>query len=252
MPSSIDDYYNLVHSPWGRMFYDILWKQLDLEHKERLNILDFGSGFCVTSDHYAKKHNVVAVEPDLQMLERRFRNNSYHVIHGGLEALEQYDDGFFDVVICHNVLEYVSDQFGIFKQLSRILKKGGMLSLIKHNCTGRVFAYAVFGDDPRQALSLLEQGDGNCKTSFGIRHSYDNKTALQWAEKSDLKNTGIFGIRTFFALSSNDSIKFTDEWYDNMLELEMRVCNLAEYKNAAFFNHLTFVKKEGESLCRHG
>jgi hypothetical protein len=52
-----------------------------------------------------------------------------------------------------------------------------------------------------------------------------------------------YGIRTFYGLSSNNEIKFTDEWYRSMLELEMRAGSMEEYKNIAFFHHLIFRKK---------
>ncbi len=51
-----------------------------------------------------------------------------------------------------------------------------------------------------------------------------------------------FGIRAFFSLSTNDDVKFTKEWYDSMLKLEMKACELDIYKDIAFFNHLLFRK----------
>lgn len=61
MPSSINNYRKLIEEPWGKMFYDMIYKQLSLPENIRLNILDFGAGFCVASDYYAKNHIVTAV-----------------------------------------------------------------------------------------------------------------------------------------------------------------------------------------------
>lgn len=241
MPSSIEDYRKLIEKPWGRMFYDMLYKQLDLRDDKRLNILDFGAGFCVTANHYAKYHNVTAVEPSNDMLSKRLKENDYALINGSVKTLKNMPDNSFDLVICHNVLEYVPDRKMVIKELSRVLKQNGQLSIIKHNLTGRIFAYAVFGDNPKSALELLNNSSDE-NSMFGNRDTYSNENLIDCCSDYDLNANNVYGIRTFFALSSNDDIKHTDKWYNNMLELEMKTCNIDEYKNIAFFNHLIFTK----------
>lgn len=242
MPNSIKDYRALIEKPWGRMFYDMIYNQLDLRDNKRLNILDFGAGFCMTANHYAKKHNVTAVEPSNDMLNIRIKENDFTLIHGGIEKLKDMPDNSFDLVICHNVLEYVPDRKMIIKELSRVVKQNGKLSIVKHNLAGRILAYAVFGDNPKSALELLNRNCDNENNMFGSRDTYSNNYLINYSDKLGLRLDNIYGIRTFFALSSNDEIKYTDEWYDNMLELEMKACNIDEYKNIAFFNHLIFTK----------
>ena len=53
-------------------------------------------------------------------------------------------DETFDIIICHNVLEYIDDKETVVKALSRVLKKDGILSIAKHNRAGRVMQMAVF------------------------------------------------------------------------------------------------------------
>jgi 2-polyprenyl-3-methyl-5-hydroxy-6-metoxy-1,4-benzoquinol methylase len=40
------------------------------------------------------------------MLESRFAENNYTQVEGGLNELKNYEDESFDVILCHNVLEY--------------------------------------------------------------------------------------------------------------------------------------------------
>ena len=243
MPNSVNDYRQLIDKPWGRMFYDMIFRQLDISDNVPLKMLDFGAGFCVTANHYSEHHAVTAVEPDEEMIRLSIHDNDFAVIHGGIEALSAYGDDSFDFVICHNVLEYVPDKELILGELARILKPGGKLSLVKHNLMGRIVAYAVFSDDPSAALDLLESGDNeNCL--FGRRDTYDNDYIIGAGLKYGLSMEHMFGIRTFFALSKNNDIKFTQEWYDNMLELEMKTCNSREYNSFSFFHHLIFKKAE--------
>jgi len=243
MPSSVKDYRELIEKPWGRMFYDMLYNQLDLQENKRLNVLDFGAGFCVTANHYAKSHNVTAVEPSNDMLNLRIKENDFTLINGGIEVVKNILDNSFDLVICHNVLEYVPDREIILGELARVLKQNGKLSIVKHNLAGRILAYTVFADDPKSALELLDKSSDNENSMFGSRDTYGNEDLISYCSSLGLKADDIYGIRTFFALSSNDDIKYSDEWYKNMLELEMKICNKDEYKSIAFFNHLIFTKR---------
>ena len=242
MPNSINDYRQLIDKPWGKIFYDIIFRQLDLSDSVPLKILDFGAGFCVTANHYSKHHTVTAIEPNEEMIKLSIHNNHFDIIHGGIELLSSYADNSFDFVICHNVLEYVSDKELILKELARVLKPSGKLSIVKHNLMGRIVANVVFSDDPKAALDLLENGDDD-KCMFGKRDTYDDDYIVELGYKYGLSIENIFGIRTFFALSKNNDIKFSQEWYDNMLDLEMKTCDLCEYKNFSFFHHLIFRKK---------
>ncbi len=53
-----------------------------------------------------------------------------------------------------------------------------------------------------------------------------------FADDAELKE--VYGIRTFFGLSSNNEIKFSEEWYRDMLELEIKAGAIDEYKKVAF------------------
>ena len=75
MSGSIANYRSMVEQPWGKMFYEQIFDQLVLPSDKRLNILDFGAGFCITSGHYAKDHDVTSVEPNEEMYSLRVSEN---------------------------------------------------------------------------------------------------------------------------------------------------------------------------------
>ncbi len=229
-----------MEQPWGRMFYDLIYRQLKLSDDKRKKILDFGAGFCLTAGHYAKHHDVTAVEPNEEMRSLRLAGD-YTLVERGIDYLSDVEENSFDIVICHNVLEYADNKEEILKQLVRVLKPGGMLSVIKHNLPGRVMALAVMSDDPGAAMDLLKNEDEE-NSMFGNRSVYSNEELVSFLG-TEMELTDTFGIRTFFGLSSNNEIKYGDEWYQPMLELESKVCTMEEYKNIAFFNHLIFQKK---------
>lgn len=245
MSDAIKNYRSMVDQPWGRMFYELIYKQLNVSDCKKLKILDFGAGFCITADHYAKSHDVTAVEPSDEMRALRVGDNPYTLVGGGIDYLRDMDADSFDLVICHNVLEYADDKEAILKHLVRVTKPGGILSVVKHNLYGRVMATAVMSDDPKTALSLLNQGVEN--SMFGKRDVYSNEWITDLL-KDEMTLIDTYGIRTFFGLSSNNDIKYTDDWYQSMLELETKACSMDEYRKVAFFNHLIFAKKQNTEM----
>ncbi len=236
---SIKDYRNMVEQPWGKMFYEMIYEQLSIPDDKRYKILDFGAGFCITANHYAEDHEVIAVEPNEEMCSLRVCDNDYTLINRGADHLMTIPDNSIDVAICHNVLEYADNKEEILNQLVRVLKPGGVLSVVKHNLFGRVMGSAVLGDDPKAAMDLLN--DVGEDSMFGNRSVYSNESLID-ALSDSMTLCDIRGIRAFFGLSSNNDIKFTDEWYRSMLQLETRVSTIEEFRKIAFFNHLIFKK----------
>jgi len=230
----------MVDQPWGRMFYEMIFKQLNITNDKRIRILDFGAGFCITANHYAKNHDVVAVEPNEEMYSLRVEENEYTLITQGLDYLKTVPDNSIDFVICHNVLEYVENKEEILKQLVRVLKQEGILSIIKHNLFGRVMGSAVLGDNPHAALDLLNNVAED--SMFGNRDVYGNEFLTDLLS-GEMALSETYGIRAFFGLSSNNEIKYTDDWYKSMLELESKASTMDEFRKIAFFNHLIFKKK---------
>ena len=230
----------MVDQPWGRMFYEMIFKQLNITNDKRIRILDFGAGFCITANHYAKNHDVVAVEPNEEMYSLRVEENEYTLITQGLDYLKTVPDNSIDFVICHNVLEYVENKEEILKQLVRVLKQEGTLSIIKHNLFGRVMGSAVLGDNPHAALDLLNNVAED--SMFGNRDVYGNEFLTDLLS-GEMALSETYGIRAFFGLSSNNEIKYTDDWYKTMLELEAKASTMDEFRKIAFFNHLILKKK---------
>lgn len=225
-------------SPWDRMLKKIVWKQLgEIEGKK---ILDFGSGEGITANHFADKNTVVAVEPSEEMLRNRWADYEYTQIEGDVSKLAEFESESFDVVICHNVLEYIDDKEQVINELCRLLKAGGMLSIVKHNRAGRVMQMAVLLDDIGKANDLLD-GNNGTSSQFGAIRYYEDEQIAKWNKGLKLLDT--FGICTFWRLQQNQEKQGTEEWQKQMVQLEMRVSKMEEYRKVAFFHHLFLIKK---------
>lgn len=222
---------------WERLLKKIIWAQLgDIKGEY---ILDFGSGEGITANHFAKDNKVVAVEPWEEMLKDRWQDYEYRQIQGDVSKLSEFEDNTFDMIICHNVLEYIDDKEAIINELHRVLKPGGTLSIAKHNRAGRVMQMAVLLDDMEKAHALLD-GKNSAASKFGEIRYYEDKMISEW--NPGLKLVECYGIRTFWDLQQNQEKHNLEEWQDKMMQLEMRVSQIEEYRNIAFFHHLLFTK----------
>lgn len=222
---------------WERLFKKIIWKQLgDIKGKD---ILDFGSGEGITSDHFAEFNRVVAVEPWEDMLKEAWTDHEYRQVIGDIKALAEFDDGSFDMIICHNVLEYIDDKANVVRELARVLKPGGFISLAKHNRNGRVMQMAVLLDDFEKVNSLLD-GEDSMAAKFGAIRYYDDSDVIKWCPELYIEKNN--GIRTFWDLQQNQEKHSDEEWQEKMMQLEMRVSEMQDFINVAFFHHLIIKK----------
>lgn len=222
---------------WERLFKKIVWKQIgDVKNKD---ILDFGSGEGITSDHFAESNRVVAVEPWEEMLKDAWTDHAYKQVIGDIKALAEFGDGSFDMIICHKVLEYIDNKARVVQELARVLKPGGFISLAKHNRNGRVMQMAVLLDDFEKANSLLD-GEDSMASKFGSIRYYEDSDVISWCP--DLYIDKTYGIRTFWDLQQNQEKHSDEDWQEKMQRLEMRVSEIQDFVNIAFFHHLIIRK----------
>lgn len=224
--------------PWECLMKRIVWKQLgDIQDK---NILDFGSGIGVTANYLAEQNEVTAIEPDEDSIKIRWADNQYTQIVGSTEELRKFESETFDMIICHNVLEYAEDREDIVKEFARILKSDGKISIVKHNRAGRVMQMVVLLNDFEHAHSLLD-GNNGMTSKYGAIRYYEDSDIEKWC--SELAITKTLGMRTFWDMQQNQEIHKDAGWQDKMVEIEMRVSDMDRYKDIAFFHHLTIEKR---------
>ena len=224
--------------PWEKLMKQIVWQQMgEIKNKK---VLDFGSGIGVTADYLAKYNDVTAIEPNEESVKERWQENQYCQITGGLKELKEFKDETFDMIVCHNVFEYAKEErIEIINEFTRLLKKYGKISLVKHNRPGRVMQMVVLLNDFESANSLLDGNDG-MTSKFGAIQYYEDEDIEKWCDK--LKITKTLGMRTFWDMQQNQELHKDSNWQQKMIEMELRVSDIEEYKNIAFFHHL-FLEK---------
>ncbi|WP_294353717.1 methyltransferase domain-containing protein [uncultured Clostridium sp.] len=157
-----------------------------------------------------------------------------------MEVLKKFEKDSFDVILCHNVFEYADEREEIIKEFERILKKGGLISILKHNRPGRVMQMVVLLNNFEHADELLK-GKRGVASKFGSINYYNDDDLLKWSSKLEIEK--VLGMRTFWDLQQNQDVHKDREWQEKMISIEEKVSNIEEFKNIAFFHHIFLRKK---------
>ena len=86
MAANIQAYLENLQQPWGQIYYDILFDQLqDVKGKR---VLDFGSGFGLVANHLAQDNDVLAVEPNQEMVALRAQDHEDYSLSSSTMRLD--------------------------------------------------------------------------------------------------------------------------------------------------------------------
>ena len=104
----------------------------------------------------------------------------------------------------------------------------------------RMIQMVVLLNDFDHAHSLLDGKDGMAAKYGAIRY-YEDTDIEKWCPELVIKKT--LGMRTFWDMQQNQEIHKDVAWQNKMIEIEMRVSDMDEYKDIAFFHHLMIEKR---------
>ncbi|MDF5756848.1 methyltransferase domain-containing protein [Spongiactinospora sp. TRM90649] len=145
---------------WGAL-RAVLAERTSATGRERLDIIDAGGGtggFAVPLAGLGHAVTVVDPSPDsLAALERRAAEAGVAVraLQGDAADLgDLLPEGAADLVLCHSVLEYVDDPSAALRAVARLLRPGGVVSLLAANPVATALHRALTGrfDEARQVL----------------------------------------------------------------------------------------------------
>jgi 2-polyprenyl-3-methyl-5-hydroxy-6-metoxy-1,4-benzoquinol methylase len=223
--------------PWEALLKEIVLTQLGNIKGKR--ILDFGSGTGFTANYFAQNNEVIAIEPSEETIKDRYCDNEYQQLVGSTDILNKLEKETFDIILCHNVLEYADGREEIVNEFYRLLRPEGILSIIKHNRQGRVMQMVVLLNDFEKAHMLLDGKNGTV-ANYGTIHYYNDSDLAEWCKEFRIKET--YGIRTFWDLQQNQEMQKNADWQEKMVEIELRVAKMKEFQEIAFFHHLILKK----------
>lgn len=138
-----------------------------------LAILDVGCGNGQISSHFCQKNRVWSVDVE----DKRSTVSGEYDFRLVDSELLPFEDGMFDIVISHHVIEHVNDQNTHMREVKRVLKNEGVIYL---GCPNRSSPFMAGHKGNQSVLRLRQMED------LFERHglSYDN-VYIKWLKHPD-------------------------------------------------------------------
>jgi S-adenosylmethionine-dependent methyltransferase len=223
-------YASYLKTPAGRLRSELAWKNLSQFLPERSfsgRALDLGGG---TGIHGVRLANmgwqVVLLDSSEEMLALAKREAeaagvtdriTFHQADAG-QLTEAFEPRSFDFVVCHNVLEYVDDPATIVQNISRVMKKDALTSVLVRNRAGEVLKAAIKSEDWQLAKANLA-AETVVDSLFGQPlRVFDSSDVLHMLIEASLGVLAQYGVRVFSDYV--DSQALDAENYGEILELE--------------------------------
>jgi S-adenosylmethionine-dependent methyltransferase len=142
----------------------------------------------------------------------------------------------FDIVVCHNVLEYTEDPSTTVRDIAHVLRKDGMFSVLVRNRTGEVLKVAIKSGDWKLAATNLG-AETVVDSLFGepIR-VFAPAGVRDLLARASLEVVAEHGVRVFSDYLDLENL--TDEAYLQIFDLESTLGVLPEFAAISRYTQL--------------
>ena len=155
----------------------------------------------------------------------------------------------FDVVLCHNVLEFLEDPGVVLRSAARVLRSSsGILSVLVRNQPGEVLKKALVDGDLTAAEETLGEDWGDESLYGGKVRLFTAKTLRTMLEQASFTVAAERGVRVFSDYLP-PKVSRTDG-YERIFELERKIGTLPEF--AAVARYTQFIARCKGSLSGNG
>ncbi len=241
-------------SPVGRVQHEVAWRYLSahLEELTRmrggpLDVLDVGCWTGEVSLRLASAgHRVTLLEPStclLDTVQARAEREMPQACAGlsfmnqRIEDLESQQAGPFDLVICHETIEYLDDPLRAANIVTRALRPRGLLSLVFRNRYGEVARLLLAEGDAGGAGAAFERETFPTELNRGTGYLYSTRELLRLMEPLGYSAEGEYGLRVFCDYLDCSCFAQGD-CFSAMADLEERLGREEAFLHMARFIHL--------------
>lgn len=233
-------------SPWGRLRYTVV-QALLARHLPSgpLRVLDVGGGNGRDAVELARRgHHVTIVDIGEQSLvqareaaiQAKVTEQISTRVGNILTLNSEIDCNSMDLVLCHNVVQYLNEPLPvILAALKAPLCGGGLLSLMAPNSHADPLLAAVRRMDLDEALELLDSG-----TRYSNAYDTNARACIPEEFAAELAHAGLtvvtrYGIRIVCDYIVDDARKSDPAFYSKLERLELAVADRPPYPDVARF-----------------
>lgn len=235
--SNLEAWQQWQQSPWGRVRYAVVAETLRRTCAAigpgPLRVLDVGGGDGGDALPLTEAgHDVTILDFSEPLLARAKAAAAERGVAARLTTacvdlaeLPSLDLGTFDVVVCHNVVQYQAGTTPLVQQLAATLSPGGALSLMSPNPASEVLAAVIRRGDIREATELLTAETARTQTfDHDVRRvsAEEAETALRGC---GFANVTRYGIRCVTDYIVDDARKHEADFYADLERFELELCD---------------------------
>ena len=246
--SGADKYAAYLETPEGRLRLDLAFANLREflpRATQHLRALDVGCGTGAIAVRLARLGiHVTLLDSSAAMLDfaaraaREAGVTERIVLKQGdaAQLTTLFDTASFDLILCHNVLEYVDHPILVLRSAARCLRDpSSIISVVVRNQAGEVLKAAIQDGD-------LSAAEHNLAAEWGHESLYGGKVRLFTAEsmrtllqESSLAVAAELGVRVISDYLPQ-KISCNDE-YERIFELERKLGRRPEFRALARYTH---------------
>ncbi|MFE7358155.1 class I SAM-dependent methyltransferase [Streptomyces sp. NPDC057543] len=233
-------------APWGRLRYSIaeanLLRHLGAVGGESLRILDLAGGDGGDAIRLAARgHRVTIVDYAPAMLaaatERAVAGGVTELINcveaDATDLPRDLANGEFDVVLCHNLLQYMDDVPGTLASALSPLKAGGLISVMAINRHSAPLNIAVREMDPSAALAALDTDQARTQMFNSALTLHTAEEIIRTLRELGCRDIAHYGIRSFCDYITDDARKHEPDFYAALERLELATTARPPYMHTA-------------------
>lgn len=241
----IDNWLQALNEPWNRLRYKVYSANLARHMKPgSLQILDVGGGSGSDAIPLALQgHRVTLVDYSEKMLNEAIRQAQIHGVedritfhHAEVKALPHlFSTPLFDVVLCHNVIQYITDMPDVLKIITQPLKQAGIISIISINRYSESLQAATLRRDLDEAYSKLDVRETYTPVFDTPVKRFSGEEVIQALTEAGSELLGHYGVRCVMDYIHGNELKDDPAFYSKLERLELAMSDKYPYYLLARF-----------------
>ena len=226
--------------PWQILKYKLAKANIEKHlHPGNLQILDAGGGNGVDSLDFAKAgHSVHIVDYSKEMLAEAKELASAAGAEKNIETYQTdiqevssiFPSTKFDLILCHNVLQYVGDVSLLLKNLVNLLSTNGIISLISINRYSIAYQSAFLHGDLERALKEIGTREYHGYSFDTTLINYSVEEIAEMLKKTGATVEADYGIRNIYDYWGDNEQKSDLEIQEQLERIEFEFTDKYPYK----------------------
>jgi len=240
---------NIYGTPKGDIRAAVLWRDLSSAlapfGDKKLRILDAGGGFGFFSQKLARLgHEVVLCDISQEMLiqaqahiDASTEPLNIELIHAPIQALSVEQHGVFDLILCHAVVEWLTDAQRTMEGLLTMLKPNGLFSLMFYNKEAMRFHALISGNFDYVAADLKVKK----KVRLTPTHPLYIQEVKQWFMDWEMTLISQSGVRVIHDYLKKSQAADFD--YQKLLQMELEYSQHEPYISLGRYVHFLGISR---------